>query len=156
MYLWMKLIHLLAVVLFLGNIITGVFWHRHAAATRDPRLLAHAMDGVIRSDRWFTMPAVIVIIVTGVVAAMQAGLPILRTGWIFWSLMLFAVSGLAFMFFVAPIQRRLRAQAEAGAAVGGFDYAKYHALALRWELWGAVALITPLAALVLMVLKPAL
>jgi uncharacterized membrane protein len=30
MYLWLKLIHILAVVMFIGNIVTGVFWHRHA------------------------------------------------------------------------------------------------------------------------------
>ena len=51
MYLWLKLIHVLAVVMFIGNIVTGVFWHKHAERTRDPRLIAHAMAGVIRSDR---------------------------------------------------------------------------------------------------------
>ena len=35
-----------------------------------------------------------------------------------------------------------------------FDYARYHSLALRWEVWGAVALLTPVAGLALMVLKP--
>ena len=62
MYLWLKVIHVLAVVLFLGNIITGVFWHKHAERTRDPRLIAHTMAGVIRSDRLFTMPGVFVIL----------------------------------------------------------------------------------------------
>ena len=37
---------------------------------------------------------------------------------------------------------------------GGFDYERYSALALRWEIWGAVALLTPVAGLALMVLKP--
>jgi uncharacterized membrane protein len=156
MYLWMKLVHILAVVLFLGNIITGLFWHRHAQATRNPRLLAHAMDGIIRSDRLFTMPGVIVIIASGVFAAVQAGMPLLRTGWIAWTLLLFAISGFAFMFRVAPLQRRLRESAQAGATSGSFDFAAYHRLALQWEIWGAVATATPLAGLALMVLKPAL
>lgn len=156
MYLWMKLLHILAVVMFLGNITTGVFWHRHAARTRNPRLLAHTMDGVIRSDRLFTMPSIMVIIATGVIAAIQGGLPLLRTGWIAWSLALFAVSGLLFMFRVAPLQRQLRTLAESGAASGSFDYDAYHRVALRWELWGAGATLTPLLALVLMVLKPVL
>lgn len=156
MYLWMKLLHILAVVMFLGNITTGVFWHRHAARTRNPRLLAHTMDGVIRSDRLFTMPSIMVIIATGVIAAIQGGLPLLRTGWIAWTLALFAVSGLLFMFRVAPLQRQLRTLAESGAASGSFDYDAYHRVALRWELWGAGATLTPLLALVLMVLKPVL
>ena len=156
MYLWMKLLHILAVVMFLGNITTGVFWHRHAARTRNPRLLAHTMDGIIRSDRLFTMPGIMVIIATGVIAAVQAGLPLLRTGWIAWTLALFAVSGLLFMFRVAPLQRQLRTLAEAGAASGSFDYDGYHRVALGWELWGAGATLTPILGLALMVLKPAL
>ena len=155
MYLSMKLLHIVAVIAFLGNIATGLFWHLHAARTRDPRLLAHTMGGIIRSDRLFTMPGVIVIIATGIIASIAGGFPILRTGWILWTLVLFAISGLAFMFFVAPMQRQLLALAQAGTA-GGFDYAGYHRRARIWEIWGAVALLTPAAGLVLMVLKPAL
>jgi uncharacterized membrane protein len=156
MYLWIKLLHIFAVVMFLGNIITGVFWHRHAERTRNPRLLAHAMDGVIRSDRLFTMPSIIVIIASGVVAAIQAGMPLLRTGWIAWTLLLFGISGILFMVRVAPLQRKLRKLAEAGAASGSFDYDGYHRVALQWEIWGAAATLTPLIGLALMVLKPAL
>jgi len=154
MYVWMKVLHIVAVVLFLGNIITGVFWHRHAARTRDPRLLAHTVEGVIRSDRLFTMPGVFVIIGTGVVAAMQAGLPLLKTGWIAWSLVMFAISGLLFGMQVAPLQRRLLALAQAGASKGSFDYNAYHRVAVRWEIMGTIATLTPLIALVLMVMKP--
>lgn len=156
MYLWMKLVHILAVVLFLGNIITGLFWHRHAERTRNPRVLAHTVDGVIRSDRLFTMPGVIVIIATGIFTAVQGGIPLLRTGWIAWTLVLFAISGFAFMFRVAPLQRELRALADAGAAGGSFDFDAYHRRAVQWEIWGGVATVTPLAGLALMVLKPAL
>jgi uncharacterized membrane protein len=58
------------------------------------------------------------------------------------------------MIRVVPLQRQLRAMAEAGAQSGTFEYARYHALAKQWEIWGAVALLTPVAGLVLMVLKP--
>jgi uncharacterized membrane protein len=83
-------------------------------------------------------------------------LPILRTGWILWTLVLFLISGAIFMIWVVPLQRRLRAAAQAGVQSGSFDYSAYRALAVRWELWGAAALLTPLAGLALMVLKPAL
>ena len=156
MYLWLKLLHMAAVIAFLGNITTGLFWHAHAARTRDPRLLAHTVDGIIRSDRLFTIPGVVVIIVGGLAAAIAGGYPILRTGWILWSLILFAVSGLVFVIRVAPLQLQLRALAQASAQQGSFDWAGYQRLARTWELWGAVALLTPVAALVLMVLKPSL
>jgi len=156
MYVWLKVLHIVAVVLFLGNIITGVFWHRHAARTRDPHLLARTVEGVIRSDRLFTMPGVLVIIATGVLMAMQLGLPLLKTGWITWSLVLFAISGLLFGMQVAPLQRKLLALAQAGSSQGAFDYDAYHRIATRWEVIGTIATLTPLAALVLMVMKPPL
>ena len=154
MYLWLKLFHLAAVIAFLGNITTGLFWHAHAARTRDPRLLAHAVDGIIRSDRLFTIPGVVAIIVSGLAAAMVGGHPILRTPWILWSLVLFGVSGIVFVLRVAPLQVRLRALAQAGTDQGTLDWGRYQRLARTWELWGAVALLTPIGALVLMVLKP--
>jgi len=156
MYLLIKLLHITAVIAFVGNITTGLFWHAHAASTRDPKLLAHTMGGIIRSDRLFTVPGVIGIIVTGVAAAIHGNFPILRTGWIFWTLILFVVSGLIFMIRVAPLQRQLRAIALTAVQSGTFEYAHYRALAVRWELWGAAALSTPVAGLALMVLKPSL
>jgi uncharacterized membrane protein len=154
MELWYKLLHVASVIAFLGNITTGLFWHAHAAATRDAKILAHTMDGIIRSDRLFTMPGITGIILFGTAAAMKRGLPILGTGWILWTIVLFAISGVLFSIRVAPLQRQLRALAASGAAAGSFDYAAYHAMARRWELWGAAALLTPLAGLAFMVLKP--
>ena len=154
MYLLLKLLHIVAVIIFLGNITTGLFWHAHAARTRDPKILAHVMDGIIWSDRIFTLPGVFGIIATGVAVAMVAHYPILGTGWIAWTLGLFLLSGVIFMSRVGPLPRQLLALAQAGAQSGGFDYERYHALAVRWETWGAVALLTPVAGLVLMVLKP--
>jgi uncharacterized membrane protein len=156
MYLIFKLLHVAAVIAFVGNITTGLFWHAHAARTRDPKLLSHALNGIILSDRLFTVPGVIGIVATGIAAAIYGGLPILRTGWILWAIVLFGVSGLIFMFNVAPLQRQLRSVAEAAAQSGNLDYARYRALAVRWELWGGAALLTPLVALALMVLKPSL
>ena len=154
MILALKLLHIAAVVLFLGNIVTGLFWHAHAARTRDPHLLAHAMAGIIRSDRLFTMPGVVGIVGAGVALAMIERLPMLRTGWIAWTLALLVVSGIVFMARVAPLQRELLAMAGEGARTGTFDFARYRARALAWEAWGAVALLTPVAGLVLMVVKP--
>ena len=143
MYLWLKLVHVLAVVMFLGNIVTGVFWHKHAERTRDPKLLAHAMEGVL------------LILASGIFAALQGGFPILGTPWILWTLVLFGISGAVFGMRLAPLQRQMRALAEAGARSGAFDYIPYHRLSRQWDFWGLVATGTPLLGLALMVLKPA-
>lgn len=155
-YLVFKLIHVIAVILFLGNIITGLFWKAHADRTRSPQVIAHIFEGIIRSDRWFTLPSIAVIILGGVGAAIVGQIPILGTGWILWSIVLFSVSGLAFSFRVAPLQNRLAALAQAGAESNQFDWDQYHTLSRNWEMWGLFAILTPVTAVVLMVLKPAL
>src|SRR5687768_12726355 len=103
-YLSFKLLHIAAVILFLGNIITGLFWKAHADRTRDPRVIAHTFLGIIRSDRWFTLPGIVAILIGGFGAAIVGRIPILGTGWILWSIVLFSLSGLAFSFRVAPLQ----------------------------------------------------
>jgi uncharacterized membrane protein len=157
MYLLLKTVHILSVVLFLGNIVTGLFWKAHADATHDPRLQAHALAGIIRSDVWFTIPAVLVIIATGVALAASAGLPILGTGWIAVSLAAFAVSGLLFGLFLAPLQRRLLLAAREAEAGGGGEWPSpgYRRLSVRWEVIGIIAIALPLAAVALMIFKPA-
>jgi uncharacterized membrane protein len=154
MYLLLKSLHILAVALFLGNVITGVFWKAHADRTADPRIMAHTLDGIIRSDRWFTIPGVLLIVVFGFGAAIVGGLPILGTGWIWQSIVLFSVSGAAFVFQVAPLQVRLRDLAREGSGGGTWNAELYGRLSRRWGAWGLVATLTPLAALFLMVLKP--
>jgi uncharacterized membrane protein len=154
MYLFLKLLHIASVVAFLGNITTGLFWHAHAVRTRDPRILHHAMDGIIRSDRWFTLPGVLLIVITGVLTAMKGGYPLLGTPWIAWSLALFTVSGIIYGVKLAPLQVKMRALAREGLVAGTFDHSKYESLTRRWDGWGLASLLTPLAAMVLMVLKP--
>ena len=106
-YLFLKVIHVSAVVIFLGNIITGLFWMRYARRSGDLQLISHTMKGIIKSDRWFTIPGVVIILIGGFSSAIHANIPILRTGWIFWSIVLFTVSGLAFTWKLIPLQQQI-------------------------------------------------
>jgi len=156
LYLVLKAAHVIGVVLFLGNIVTGVFWKAHADRSGDPRTIANTLEGLIRSDRFFTIPGVIVVLAAGVGIALAGSIPILGTGWILWSIVLFSISGLAFMFRLAPLQARLADLARTGAESGQLDQPAYHALSRQWELWGLVATASPVLALLLMILKPSL
>jgi uncharacterized membrane protein len=153
LYLALKSLHIVSVVLFLGNIITGVFWKKHADRSGDLEVRAQMLAGIIASDRLFTLPAVGLIIVTGVFAALLAHLPILGTPWIAWSLALFGLSGLVFAFAVGPLQTKLLANVRAGLS-GNWDQAAYDRLSRGWQLWGAVASGAPLVVVFLMVFKP--
>ena len=154
MYLVMKLVHVFAVVMFLGNITTGVFWKMHGDRTRDPRIIATIMDGIIRSDRIFTIPGVVLILIGGFGAVGTGHIPIMRTPWVMWSIILFTVSGLAFMGRLVPLQRKIRDFARANPDPATFDWAEYRRLSRQWNTWGGIALAAPLVAAALMVLKP--
>lgn len=150
-YLLLKLLHIIAVIIFLGNITTGLFWMRRADRTGQPAFISFTMEGVIASDRWFTIPGVVIITAGGIAAAIEGGIPLLRTGWIFWSIVLFTLSGIIFMTRVVPLQKKIysitRMEAEK------VDMTLYRSYLKQWEAWGIASLLTPLAAMVMMVLK---
>ena len=154
MYLLLKTVHVLSVVLFLGNIITGLFWKARADAARDPKIQAHALAGVIRSDAWFTMPSVLVIVASGVALASMAGLPLLGTDWIAASLAAFGLSGLLFGVVLAPLQKRLLNEALGAEAGADWPSSAYRRMSRTWEMVGLIAIALPLVALALMVFKP--
>ena len=58
MYLAFKVIHLLGVVLFLGNIIVTAVWKALADQTREPRTIAYAQRLVTVTDWIFTLSGV--------------------------------------------------------------------------------------------------
>lgn len=152
----LKLVHVSAVILFIGNMVIGLFWKGHGDRSRVPSVMAHTLEGIIRCDRYFTIPSVLVIIGSGVWMARLASLPLLGTGWILWSIILFAISGAAFAWQIAPLQTRLLHLTREVGGPGSMDRAAYRRLSLRWEIWGIFAIVTPLAAMTLMVLRPAL
>ena len=154
-YLIWKLLHIAAVVIFLGNIITGLFWAARAHKTRDFKLIASTFQGITKSDRIFTLPGIILVTLAGIVAAIHGHWPILGTGWILWSIILFSILGVIFSVYVAPLQKKIAKFADT-ADSSDENWKKYEKIYKQWELWGLLATLTPVAAFVLMVIKPSL
>lgn len=152
-YTFYKLLHVIGVILFLGNIITGLFWMHIAMKTNDVKIVGHTIRGIIRADNLFTTPGVIVITATGIMTAIIGHYPILGTGWILWPIILFIISGAVFMAKVAPLQRSMAASTAAADNTGSMDWEVFRKLYRSWEIWGLIATITPLAAAVMMILK---
>jgi len=146
-YLIWKLIHVASVIIFLGNIITGLFWAVRANKTHDFKLIASTFQGIMQSDRYFTLP--------GIVAAIHGRIPILGTGWILWPIILFSISGIIFSVYVTPLQKKI-----ANYALNTVDsessWNTYEKMYKQWEVWGFSATVTPVAAMVIMILKPSL
>jgi uncharacterized membrane protein len=120
LYLVLKTAHVIAVVMFLGNVVTAIFWKAHGDTLSersggDLRARVQALDGIIRADRLFTVPSVLLIIATGVALVLVGNLSFF-TPWILWSLVLFGAAGAVFGARVGPLQKKLLANARAGVA----------------------------------------
>jgi uncharacterized membrane protein len=154
LYLALKTIHVLAVVAFVGNIVVGAFWKAFADRTGNAAVMAHTIDGIMRADRIFTIPGVIVLFLAGMATAGVGHYSILGTGWILWGLGLFVISGIAFAP-IARAQRELLKIAQAGLQTAQ-EREQYEAASRQWNLYGTIATVAPLLALVIMVIKPSL
>ena len=151
MYLALKMLHVFAVVAFLGNISIGLYWKAMADRSRSAAIMEHTMKSIILADRLFTIPSIVVLFLAGLAAALIAHLPLLHTGWILWSLVLFTISGIAF----APLTRVQVQLASTAAEIPSDDTARerYERLSRSWNVYGLIALGAPLVILVLMVVK---
>ena len=152
-YSVLKLIHIISVVIFLSNITTGLFWALRAHNSKDFNKISSTFQNITKSDNLFTVPSIIVITASGVFAAINGSFPLLRTGWIFWPIILFTLSGIIFTIYVAPLQVKIR-KFTSEKEYNETNWQEYETLFKRWESWGLLALITPYAALAIMILKP--
>ena len=150
-YFILVLIHVIAVIIFLGNITLAPFWKSQAEKAKDRLNILSTWEGIIRADRLFTMPGVSILLLFGIGAALHGGYNLINTGWIFWSIILYLISGAAFMAKVVPIQKKIVSLAKDESKFGWDEYFK---LAKQWDIWGSVATIAPWIAVMLMVIKP--
>ena len=149
-YLILKLIHIIAAVIFLGNITLAPFWKKRAEESKDRIKLAHTFKNIIMADRYFTMPGVTVLIIIGIGGALHGGFNLIETGWIFWSIILILISSAAFMAKVVPLQKKIFALTN---DENKFSWDEYKKLAKQWSIWGWLATITPWIALIMMVMR---
>ena len=148
-----KLLHVVGVVVLVGNVTVTAFWKVFADRTGDPRLIAHAQHMVTVTDWVFTLGGIVLIYGGGFGAALVAGLDPFEPGWLLWAQLLFAVSGVIWLGVLVPAQVRQARQARA-FAVGGAIPEAYRRDGRRWLVWGIVATVPLVAAIWVMVAKP--
>ncbi len=102
----------------------------------------------------FTLPGVILILLSGVAAALVGRYSLFRTDWIAGGIGLFTITAIVFMGRIAPIQRQMRDLARSAADQATFDWPSYQKLSRSWAIWGSIALLAPVIAVALMVFKP--
>jgi uncharacterized membrane protein len=151
MTFWLT-VHVAGVILFIGNIITAAFWKVRAELTRNPAIVHYAVKNVMVADYMFTIPGLVLISVSGVVMAVQAGWPVSVLNWLTLSLILFVVTGGIWMAFLIPLQRQM-IRTSAQSMTGGSLSAAYLKASRRWDLIGIAASLVPIIILYLMINK---
>ncbi len=150
-YLVLKTIHLIGVLLFVGNIVVTGWWKAMADRTRDPRILAFAQRQVTLTDWVFTLGGIVLLAAAGAGAAAMGGFT-MTTSWIAWGSVLFIASGVIWLAALVPLQIALGRLARTFAATATIPD-RYWRLERLWSVFGLLATVLPLAAVVVMVAK---
>ena len=150
-----RLFHVLAVVLFLGNLTTSLFWAAQASRTRNPAVVAHTFRSIRRSDLWFTLPGAFGIIVGGISAALRMELSIFGTGWVVWAIGLLGIGLVVLATVRVGLQRDLEELVGSGAG-DEVPWKEYDLLYRYWRTWTWIAIAGPLGSVLLMTYRPPL
>jgi uncharacterized membrane protein len=149
----LKMLHVVGVIILIGNVTVTSFWKVFADRSGDPRIIAHAQYLVTVTDWFFTLSGIVLLVGGGFGAAYVAGMPWFARGWLAESELLFLLSGMIWLFVLVPIQIRQARQARAfagGAPIPG----AYWRNSRLWLIWGIVATVPLVAALYFMIAKP--
>jgi uncharacterized membrane protein len=152
-YLWLKTIHLLGVVLFLGNIIITGWWKNMADLTRNPQIIAYAQRQVTLTDFIFTGGGVLILLVAGMVNVYMHNMSY-SAKWLSHGMSIFLVSGVIWVAILIPVQIKQAKMAKVFASTGEIPE-QYWKLCTTWNIFGVIATLLPLANLYWMVFKPA-
>lgn len=152
-YLWLKTIHLLGVVLFLGNIIITGWWKVMADKTRNPQIIAFAQRQVTLTDFLFTGGGVIILLVAGM-AEMSIYHLSFSAKWLSQGMLIFVLSGIIWVAILIPTQIKQANIAKDFISTGVIPEL-YWTLCKIWNIFGAIAILLPLLNLYWMVFKPA-
>lgn len=152
-YLTLKMLHLLGVVIFLGNIIVTGWWKFMADRTRRPEIIAFAQRQVTLTDFVFTAGGAALLLVAGWGNALLHGMDIFEVRWLSWGFWLFTLSGVLWVTILIPVQikqARLARQFESGGNIPQ----DYWRLGRIWLVVGSIATLLPAINLYWMVFKP--
>lgn len=152
-YLLLKSLHVLGVVLFLGNIIITGWWKFMADRTLNPQIIAFAQRQVTLTDYVFTAGGAALLLAAGWGNAALHGMAITEIRWLSWGFWLFNLSGLIWVAILIPEQIRQARMAAIFARTEEIPDAYWRSVK-KWYVWGSIATVLPLLNFYWMVFKP--
>jgi len=151
-YLALKFLHVIGAAVLLGTGAGIAFFMLMAHLGGKPAVIAGVARIVVVADFVFTATAVVLQPVTGVLLVGEVGYAY-SDAWIFWSIVLYLVTG-AFWLPVVWMQMRMRDLAVAAVAAGQGLPRSYHLLFWWWFAFGFPAFAAVVAIFWLMIARP--
>lgn len=151
-YLYLKMIHILGVTIFIGNIIVTGWWKLMADRTLSPSVIAFAQRQVTVTDYIFTFGGILLTLIGGLGNVWINGIDPL-TPWILKGASIFLLSGLIWVAVLIPIQYK-QAKMAKKFEVDNEIPQEYWRLNNLWYIWGIINIIIPVSIIYWMVGKP--
>ena len=152
-YSLLKSIHILGVILLMGNIIVTAWWKVMADRTKNPSVIAFAQRQVTLTDFVFTAPGALLAVMAGDAMAYGFMPNSWNIQWLTWGRGLFIASGIIWLTVLIPTQIKQARMAQSFANTQVI-HDEYWRLSKRWQIFGAIAVLLPMANIYWMVFKP--
>lgn len=145
-------LHVLGAILFVGNIVTAALWKTMADRSGNPAVIHQAARNVMLADWAFTVPGLVLLVVSGSLMAERGGYALDGLNWLTLSLILFGLSGAIWLAALIPLQRRMIRLSEEALRTG-VPSESYRKASRNWAIFGTAATLLPIVILYLMVSK---
>jgi uncharacterized membrane protein len=146
-------LHILAAVVFVGNIITAAFWKTRADRSGNLETIAITARSLLQADYVFTAPGIVVLLATGIWMVGLSDWARFQEPWLGGSFVLLIITGVIWLAVLLPQQRRMVRLAQEGADAGALG-PEYRRAGRIWSMFGGIATLLPILILFLMVFKP--
>ena len=149
-------LHILAAIIFVGNLITSAFWKARADRSENLETIALTARSLLQADYVFTGPGIAVLLITGIgmVGLSVGGWAGFQEPWLGGSFVLLIITAIIWLAVLLPQLRRMVRLSQEGADAGSLS-PDYRKASRRWSMFGGVATLLTVLILFLMVLKPA-
>lgn len=147
-YQWHKILHLVGVVLMMGNMVVGPIWFSYAYYSGDKKLLVFAGRLLQITDMWLTLPGIFLTVINGLCLAAAFGGTRNGPDWLFWSVIALIAMWALSMPVLFLQEKMYQALAEEPS-----DDLKIRKLIVQWGIWGTLVMLPPTLIFYWMVMK---
>lgn len=145
-YHWHKILHIIGVVLFMGNMIVGPIWFMYAYFSKDKTLLKFAGKLLELTDIYLTVPGIALTVLNGLcLASVYGGTK--HQPWLFYSIILLFVMW-ALSIPLIYLQDKMYQSLDKDS-----DITRITTFIIRWGIWGTLVMIPPSVIFYLMIVK---